>query len=292
MKLRRFLSKIILFLIGLIIILFLLNYSINKFLNTTKSTSGVLYIWGDSQAYQGLNLTILRQGLNKIVKTSAEHGAGIYNFIVFANQVPPNSNVIIAYPRLSFIRRKSVDNNKSILSISALKLLYQHNYSLKEVKNITLMNLRPRPFYSEKTMLYPQKDTLNVSPPVKRYVKRFQKVPNYFYKKQALFNEGIKILIKKNCKITFIDFPFHQRLQHAEKMTEFSRANEKFTMKTISKYSIDLDTLYLPIKDHLMYDLTHLNETGANILANDLIKMMKNDKIGRKWIVIRFSESK
>jgi hypothetical protein len=65
-----------------------------------------IYIWGDSLVYQGVDLNALSELANKNIYTSAHHRAGIYDFLVFTEQVKEGSTVIIFFPKLALLRYK------------------------------------------------------------------------------------------------------------------------------------------------------------------------------------------
>ena len=70
----------------------------------------VIYMWGDSQLYQGIDLSLFAKQTGKTIYSAAKHGAGVYDFLVFAQRVPKHAHVIISVSKLVQVRRKEMDN--------------------------------------------------------------------------------------------------------------------------------------------------------------------------------------
>ena len=85
----NFLKKIIVFAFGLIVLMILRvgiimevkNNYFESFKNSLGSSKDALFIWGDSQTYQGLDIDVLEINTDKAILSSAVHGAGIYDFL-------------------------------------------------------------------------------------------------------------------------------------------------------------------------------------------------------------------
>ena len=122
MFMRKFIKKILLFPIGLIIVYTLIYFCSNTYLNRSFSHKSAVFIWGDSQAYYGIDIKELSNTLEKKVYTSASPGAGIYDFLLFTEQVPKNSEVIVSVSKLVQIRRKENDLKCTIMTILLRKL--------------------------------------------------------------------------------------------------------------------------------------------------------------------------
>ena len=81
------------------------HFLANIYLNKTNADNS-LYIWGDSQIYRGLDLEKLNKLTRKNIHSAAVHGAGIYDFLVFTEIVPHNSDVLLAISKPVQIRKK------------------------------------------------------------------------------------------------------------------------------------------------------------------------------------------
>ena len=83
---NNFIKKTTLFIISITLLYLLLYISIDYYYNYKKDKSAI-FIWGDSQTYEGINLQVIRNFPNKQVYTYAKHGAGVYDFLVFSEKV-------------------------------------------------------------------------------------------------------------------------------------------------------------------------------------------------------------
>ena len=77
-----------------------------------------------------------------LVFTAAQHGAGVYDFLVFTERVPKNAIVVVALSKLVQLRRLKKDRNRSGLSFWALKVLYSNNYSIEELKKKSMIKTK------------------------------------------------------------------------------------------------------------------------------------------------------
>ena len=74
-----FIKKSLTFILFLILLLTVLYKLLDSKLNKTEDN--VIYVWGDSQTYFGLNLYAFNDG--KKALTGAQPGSGVYDFLVF-----------------------------------------------------------------------------------------------------------------------------------------------------------------------------------------------------------------
>ena len=70
------------------IILKVQNNYFDSFKTTLRDSKNTLFIWGDSQTYQGLDLDVLKSNTDRAILSSAVHGAGVYDFLIFTELVP------------------------------------------------------------------------------------------------------------------------------------------------------------------------------------------------------------
>ena len=268
---RRFIINTLLFPIGLIISYGLYYFCYNAYLNSSFNNKDAVFIWGDSQAYQGLDLHILSTKLEKKVYTSAHHGAGVYDFLVFTEQVPKNSEVIVSISKLVQVRRKENDFNRSGLSIWALRKLYDNAYTIKEIESILKRNKRPSSNISESTELYAYSDSMQIGVPLSRFESYYQEIPPFLDEKQNLYLIGIKNLIKKNSKISFIEFPYHKELERIENLSPIKKKTDYFIDQIGELFDeYEVDSIKLNIDKNIFTDLSHLNSLGAKDLSKKL----------------------
>lgn len=275
---RIFFRKILLFNIGLALIYTILFLSYNAYLNNSFKKKGI-FIWGDSQAYQGIDLKELSNTIGKKVFTSAHHGAGVYDFLLFTEQVPKSSEVIISVSKLVQVRKKENDYNSSGLSLWALKQLYENNYSLKEITSILKLNIKPKNNISESTSLYNYSDSTQIGLSLYHFKNHYKKIPSFFYDKQNLYLIGIRNLIKKKCKITFIEFPYHKELVNIENKSPIKGKTDNFKHQIGSLFKdYAIDTIKLEEDKNIFKDLSHLNCLGAKDLSRKLGKKIIKHK--------------
>ncbi|NRA92477.1 MAG: hypothetical protein HRU26_07285, partial [Psychroserpens sp.] len=170
--------------IGLIALYILIYLGYNAYLNPAFDSEDAVFIWGDSQAYQGIDIPELANTLDKEVYSAANHGAGVYDFLVFTQQVPENSEVIVAISNLVQVRRKEKDYNRSGFSFWSMKSLYQNGYSLNELFSISKLNIKPRRNILASTKLYPYSDSIQKILPISHFEKYFNDSPEFLDSKQ------------------------------------------------------------------------------------------------------------
>jgi len=269
---KRFIIKTIVFAFGLTVTSALAYYCSNSYLNYSFRDKNAVFIWGDSQTYQGIDIEELSNTIDKRVYTSAQPGAGVYDFLLFTKQVPDNSIVIVSISKLVQIRRKKNDYNRSGLSLWSLSKLYQNNYSLIEIISIAELNLKPKNNITSTTQLFPYSDSINIAPvTLTNFKSYYQEIPDFLDAKQNLYLTGIKNLINKNCKISFIEFPYHKDLENIENQSPIKKKINDFKLKVASLFSeFQICTIKIRSDKNIFQDLSHLNCVGAQDLSKKL----------------------
>ena len=277
---KKIIRNAISFSIGLLIATILLFFSLHLYYNHSFFDKNAIFIWGDSQAYQGIDIGELSKTTKKNVYSSAHNGAGLYDFLLFTEQVPSNSEVIVSISKLAQIRRKENDFNRSGLSLWALQKLYDNNYSLNEIISIFKINLKPKRNILKKTNLYPYKDSMEIGLPISHFKSYYQKTPTFLNDKQSLYLIGVENLINKNCKISFLEFPFHQDLKNIEKQSPAYQKIEALKNDIAFFFSeFHTDSLDINKGKNIFKDLSHLNCVGAKDLSEKLgIKMREQER--------------
>ncbi|MCF8296601.1 MAG: hypothetical protein K9H49_20315 [Bacteroidales bacterium] len=294
---KRFISNLIL-LIAITSISYIFIYQIFYKVTIPKNINAC-YIWGDSQMVQDLDLDYLNNNSPYHFYSSAQHGAGIYDFLVFTELVPENSNVIISIGKGVFVRGKNMDRNESAINIKVLLKLWDNNYTIKEIYGIIRKNQQPMIFFHKKSAypLFPNEDATKKIETVANLEKLYaQKLP-YFSSLENLYIDGIRGLLNKNCKIIAIEFPFHPIANEIELKSPYNEAfisfekkiSELFEKKEIieikSKENIFRETPYnakgnrqlsiglIEIKsdDNIFRDLTHFNKRGAMCFTKNIL---------------------
>ena len=79
---KKFISQVLLFKIGLLFVFFLTYFSLDFYLNQSFEKKDAIFLWGDSQTSFGIDLNELSNTLEKKVYSSAFPGAGVYDFLL------------------------------------------------------------------------------------------------------------------------------------------------------------------------------------------------------------------
>ena len=269
---KKFIKKIFLFIVSIPLLYLLLYISIDYFYNS-KNNKNAIFIWGDSQTYQGINLQVIRNHINKQIYTYAKHGVGVYDFLVFSESVPNYSTIILGVSKPVQLRSKKSDRNMSGISISALINLYENGYSFEDLEIIVKKNKKPTKILLENTSMYKYNDTIVLKEPIELFEKIYAKIPSYLSEKQNLYKIGINKLRDIQCNIVFIDSPYHSLLKAVENKSLIKKRTTDFSNYIInSSKKIKIDTFKLNTKRQVMHDLTHLNEFGAEQVSNYISK--------------------
>lgn len=275
---KAFVNNCIIFcllLLGIYVVVYWAYYKI-----TLPENKNVVYMWGDSQMSQDLDLKYLNTGSQYLYCSAAQHGAGIYDFLVFTRSVPDNSNVLIqiSYPVL--LRRKEVDRNISALDFNSLNELSINHYSPQEIYTIIRKNILPTRLFADCNYLFPNADTMTYNEPMSIFTNIYSKKPVYFDDKKNLYLYGIKNLIRKRCKITGIIFPYYPTLKKIHASAPYSGELAAFD-KQISDCFTRNATIDIRSDSNLFYDLTHLNLRGAEYLSKAIVPYLdfKNESL-------------
>ncbi len=122
-----FLKKVTLF--GLLFCLLpLLIIKVANYFYNNEPTLNTVFVWGDSQTMHGIDFEALRKETNMNIKNASHAGAGVYDFLVFANNMKHGATIVVGYSKLIFLRGKNLDYNRSGLYLQGLYLLHKNSY--------------------------------------------------------------------------------------------------------------------------------------------------------------------
>ena len=255
-----------------------------------KYSADIIYVWGDSQISQGLNMSLLSSGLSKQVLSAAKHGGGVYDFLVSIEHIPKGSTCIIEFPELAFIRIPRLDFNRTGLEFRSLWSMIQTNTPFQECVRIFILN-RSHLFscnsvFSSDQILYPFAPELEYSQPLDWFCKVFNiKTENSDWKTET-YEYGISKLIDKGCRIVFIQFPFEKQVEQCAKQSVNRILSEGIKNKILEELSIVPDTITLPNDSLQMYDLSHLNEVGTRHVTSEVAKAMQQDTVYNRFFFV------
>lgn len=273
----KFLKRISLFFIGLFIV-YLLSFFIIDYLYNNKNTENAIFIWGDSQTYQGIDLVELQKLTSKNIYTAARHGAGVYDFYVFAEKIPIKSTVIVSLSIPAQMRKKYYDRNAAGLSFKGLISLYKNKYSLSEILRILKNNLKAKELFLTKTKMYPMADTITHNEPISIFKDIFSSKPNYLQYKQNIYFEAFNMLKNKKCNIIVLRFPLHHEIDSIYNNSPANETINNFEKQIVNLLNVKEKTIPIKSDKNLMYDLSHYNSLGAKLATIKIAEKYNNRK--------------
>ena len=141
MNMNNFLLKIVIAVVWLFSLLMGVYAVIHKkTLKTNIYIEDAVFVWGDSQMYQGLNDSLLGKEMGKQILSSACHGSGIYDFLVSEKNISKKAMCVLAFPECALLRNPLSDNNRTGLELSCLLSLFRAGCSLNECWRIANLN--------------------------------------------------------------------------------------------------------------------------------------------------------
>ena len=287
---RRFLTKILMagaFFSSLIACVYFVLHFISMRLNTYDNDC--VFVWGDSQMYQGLDVLLLSNKMGKQVLTSARHGSGMYDFLVSEKSIPNNPMCIMAFPECALLRPPMLDNNRTGFEFSSLQLLFQAGCPLDECLRIANLN-RPNICYKAfgtNHGMHPYSD--NVVHPeylIRRFCSMFTDEKEYFIWKAEAYQQCILRLFKKHSRIVLIQFPFEKQVEDCACNSINRHLTDSLKFELIDKYTMKYDTIVLHSDSLLMHDLTHLNEVGARMLTCRIADSLRKDTVNNRFFTV------
>ena len=157
--------------------------------------------------------------------------------------------------------------------------MYDNDYSFKEIISIIKLNLKPKRNIFESTKLFTYSDTMEIVLPISHFKNYYHEVPSFLNQKQNLYINGIENLISKNCKISFLEFPYHIVLENIENQSQIKKKTDDFKHEISSLFNdFKVDTIKLDNNRNIFKDLSHLNCVGAQDLSKKLGVKILNDK--------------
>lgn len=275
---KHFVIRFLIF-VFLIPIVYLIIYKCSDFVLNDKNTKNSLFIWGDSQTYQGLNLEIIQDKTKMKINSAASHGAGVYDFLVFTQKVPKATTVLISISEPTLLRGKNRDRNISTLSYYALKTLYNNRFSKSEIIEVIKKNKKVKSIFSTSSILYKYSAKVVINDTdVKGMVSVYKNAPEYLFDKSNIIKIGLNILKQKECKIYFVKFPYYSKLDSIRQNSIIKDTLSNIYSDFYKIINVNtIDTIYLNQDKQVMYDYTHLNIYGANQVSEFIGEKIKNN---------------
>lgn len=269
-----FLTRFVVFTVVLILTWFAARSSANHVLNDSNlSTPNAIFVFGDSQTNKGIDLDLSNTLIDRNVLTAARHGAGVYDFAVFCDQIPANAVVIVGLSTAIQIRRPGKDYNRSGLSFNGLYSLYRNNFPLLSLVKILKNNLGAGPLFISPSDPFPVSDTAAVTDDLKIIKQILDSSPGYVLDKQNVIADLLDQLAEKHCTIFLVEFPLHPTLSEIFAKSPFTERITSFK-QAISELPgvIVVDSLSFETSRNVMFDMAHLNALGRDIATRQIFE--------------------
>lgn len=278
---KEFLKDLWLFIMTLGALWFVSQYTIVRLgdWRMTHNSLEAIYIWGDSQTYQGVDLPLLAKLTNRPAFSFAAHGASVYDLAVFTERVPSHSTIVLGYSPFVFARNVAADRSDSGVCIRCLFEMARGGYNLLDLLRIAKENIGDpfQRFFVKEAKLFPNADAIVTSEPFSLFEDIFKSTKPTSYTKMRVYLDCLARLREKCCIVIVVDFPEHQDLQRLIDDSEYSRSLDDFIGK-LRENGIHYCTPAIVSDLNIMHDYTHLNERGAGLLTEGLAAFLKEAK--------------
>lgn len=284
--LQRILISLVLF-STLVAGVYLILHHITMRINTYNKNC--MFVWGDSQMYQGFDVELLSDKTGKQILTSARHGSGIYDFLVSEKNIPNKAICVVAFPECALLRNPMFDHNRSGFELSCLQLMFHAGCPMDECLKIANLN-RSKVLYTKvfgfSHKMIPYSDSIACPEPLAGFCGMFSEKEDFYEWKAKAYMKGIQNLNEKESQLVLLQFPFEQQVEYCACNSINRHLTDSLKLELIDRFSMKYDTIVLHSDSLLMYDLSHLNEVGARLATNRVAEVMKADTINNRFIVI------
>ncbi len=287
---KKFLWKIV-FVVACSAIFVMSVYSImhGRAESTRPTNPKCIYVWGDSQMAQGLDVRLLGKKLGIPVLTAAGHGTGVYDFLICVENIPDSSICIVSFPEAAFLRNPSLDFHRYGFELGCLETLFRSGCPLEECIRIAGLNKRKidyRLFTNIEHEWTPYQDSLVGTEYFDDFRRMFTEKKAYFTWKTNSYLTGIQHLIEKHVRVILIRYPFAKQVEDIAANSINRHLSDSLKGMMIDKYRMRCDTIALQSDSLLMFDLSHLNEVGERLLTNAFGEAMKADTVNNRFFVV------
>ena len=251
--------------------------------------SKCVFVWGDSQMYQGLDVSLLGDELGKQVLTSAEHGSGIYDFLVNVKSIPNNATCLVAFPECALLRNPMSDYNRTGFEIECLQEILLSGCPVNEcirIFNLNKKSFQYKAFSKSPHTLSPFADSLVYPEPLPLWHSLFEEPKDWFPWKAKAYSRGIQHLFDKHSQIILIQFPFDEQVESFAHNSINRHLSDSLKFDLIEKYTMKQNTIVLHSDSLLMHDLSHLNEIGARMVTVEIANIIQNDSVQNHFVEV------
>lgn len=309
MPVNKFIIKILvatLWFLCLLAGVYLIFHNKSRQVNTYDDDA--VFVWGDSQMYQGLDVSLLGNALGKQVLTSACHGSGIYDFLVSEKSIPNNATCVLAFPECALLRNPLLDYNRTGDDIWCIFQLLKSGCPIHECVRIEKLNRRNSEYepisykvfstdygkllYSD-SIVYPEStdygkffysDSIVYAEPLSGFCSMFTNKKDYFTWKAKSYEMGLQSLYDKHDQIILVQFPFEQQVENCAHNSINRHLTDSLKFELIEKYAMQHDSIVLHSDSLLMHDLSHMNEVGARVLTAKIAEILSADTVNNRFL--------
>ncbi len=287
---RRFLKKILmasLLLSLLVVVVYLLLHYLTVKTNIYNKNN--VFVWGDSQMYQGFDVKLFGEKTSKQVLTSARHGSGIYDFLVSEKSIPNNATSVVAFPECALYRNPLSDNNRIGFEIECLKEVFLSGCSVNEcirIFNLNKKSFRYKAFSNSPHSMYSFADSLVYPEPLPLWHSLFEEPKDWFSWKAKAYAKGLQHLYDKHSQMILIQFPFDEQVESFAKNSINRHLSDSLKRVLIDEYALKYDSIVLHSDSLLMHDLSHMNEVGARLFTLEIAEILCSDTVNNYFIEV------
>lgn len=248
-----------------------------------------VFVWGDSQMYQGLDVVLLKMKLKKQILTSAGHGSGIYDFLVSEKNIPNNATCVLAFPECALLRKPTSDYNRTGFEIDCLKEVFFLGCSVNEcirIFNLNKKSFQYMAFSNSPHTMYPFADSLVYPEPLPLWHSLFEEPKDWFPWKAKAYTKGLQHLFDKHSQIILVQFPFDEQVESFAKNSINRHLSDSLKRVLIDEYALKYDSIVLHSDSLLMHDLSHMNEVGARMFTCQIAEILSADTVNNHFFTV------
>ena len=260
----------------------------NSTLKANTYTENVVFVWGDSQMYQGLNDSLLGKELGKQILSSAIHGSGIYDFLVSEKSIPKKATCILAFPECALLRNPLLDYNRTGFELGCLIRLFGSGCPIQEclkIEKLNRGNINYNVFGTDHSM-YPYSNIIVCQEQLSSFCGMFSEEKDYFDWKAKSYEMGIQNLYDKHNQIILVQFPFEQQVENCARNSINRYLTDSLKFEIIDRFAMKYDTIVLHSDSLLMHDLSHMNEVGARLFTFKIAEILSSDTMNNYFMEV------
>ena len=251
--------------------------------------SDCVFVWGDSQMYQGFDVELLSDKTGKQILTSAGHGSGIYDFLVSEKNIPNNATCVVAFPECALFRKPTSDYNRTGFEIDCLKEVFLSGCSVSEcirIYNLNKKSFQYMAFSNLPHTMYPFADSLVYPEPLPLWHSLFEEPKDWFPWKAKAYTKGLQHLFDKHSQIILVQFPFDEQVESFAKNSINRHLSDSLKRVLIDEYALKYDSVVLHSDSLPMHDLSHMNEVGARLFTLEIAEILRSDTVNNYFIEV------